>query len=140
MKGELVMLNEFEIMCKKLDTCKKGCINNKYICAEKAVQEYVNGDKKKLLQLKAQAEAGDFYSYSAFVIAVAALIVTCVDTMLDVPNITSVFLESLLVGTKILLIVCPTVYMLCNLQKYVEVLRWRKYILVAIEEVEKKFP
>ena len=73
------MRNEFEEMCKKLNNCKKGCVCNQYICAEKAVKEYVGEDRKKLLQLKAQAESGDYYSYGGFGLALTALVVSCLD-------------------------------------------------------------
>ena len=130
------MYNEFELMCKRLDKCNKGCVANKYICAERAVKEYVSDDKKKLLQLKAQAKSGDFYAYSAFVLAIAALIIACVDNVLGaIPGFEN--MVTLVATIKILMIVAPTLFYIFRLMKFAEVLKWRHYILEALSELEK---
>lgn len=128
------MDNEFECMCKRLEKCKNGCVANKYICAERAVKDYMGDDKKKLLQLKAQATAGDYYSYSAFVLAMAAVVVSCVDNVLDiVPEMGNLWV----VLIKIVMLILPALLYIFKLMKYTEVLKWRQYILTAISELEK---
>jgi len=128
------MDNEFECMCKCLEKCKNGCVANKYICAERAVKDYMGDDKKKLLQLKAQATAGDYYSYSAFVLAMAAVVVSCVDNVLDiVPEMGNLWV----VQIKIVMLILPALLYIFKLMKYTEVLKWRQYILTAISELEK---
>lgn len=130
------MDNEFETMCKRLDKCNKGCVANKYICAERAVKEYVGDDKKKLLQLKAQAMEKDFYLYSAFVLAVTAILVSCIDAAMG--PWTGLEIDPFLhVLIKILLIFVPVIIYFMKLYKYAKTLGWRQYILVAIAEQEK---
>lgn len=51
------MDNEFETMCKRLDKCNKGCVANKYICAERAVKEYV---EKEIIAVKGTSNGKGF--------------------------------------------------------------------------------
>ena len=85
-----------------------------------------------MLQIKAQAEGGDFYEYSAFMVALTALVISIVDAVLDFDNIV----------IRLFKIVMLTGYALCGMRKmlkYNDVLKWRKYILVAISELEREW-
>lgn len=123
------MSNEFETMCKRLSKYKRGCGDKQYACAEKAVIEYVGKDRKKLLQIKAQAEAGDFYSYSALLLGLVAVVISLVDALLGASNI---MIKIILLGT-------PGLCIIALILKYIHVLKWRSYILVAISEVEREW-
>lgn len=131
------MRNDFERMCKRLDKCRRGCEYNPYKCAEEAVENFVGTDRNKLLQLKAEVKGGDFYSYSAFRIAVIALIVTCISICLGMFGgdglINSIAYVIIVLATVIYVIV-----QLLSICRFNDVLKWRNYISVAVEEVEKE--
>lgn len=126
------MVNEFETICKNLSKCKCGCVDNLYICAEEAIKEYVGTDRKKLLQIKAQAEGGNFYEYSALMIALAALVISIFDAVFNFDHI-------IIKQIKMAILAGYGLYVLCKILKYITVLKWRKYILVAIVEIERKW-
>lgn len=46
------------ILCDELENCKKKsiCDFNEIICAKKALREYINGDKNRILKLKVQLD------------------------------------------------------------------------------------
>lgn len=127
------MFNQFEEICINLSKNKHRPGDNLYVCAEKAIKEYLGTDRKKMLQIKAQAEGGDFYSFSATLIASAALLIALGDVVLDVPN--AGIYANIFALIKIVLVGVPTIYILFKLLKYKDVLKWRKYILTAISEL-----
>lgn len=133
---KMVLLNDFETMCKRLYKCKQGCKSNPYLCAEEAVKEYIGSDRNRLLRLKAEAEGGDFYSYSTSVFALAALFISFMNAI----DIT--YIEPICgIPIKVLiwaLLGVVTVLLIIMVYKFWAVLKWRKYILVAISEIEKK--
>ena len=131
------MFNEFETICKNLNECKRGCRENLYVCAEEAISEYVGTDRKKLLQIKAQAEGGDFYSYSSLLVANTALLISFVNAIFVFPDI-GVF-DNIIGLLKILMLGICTLYMFFRILKFKDVLKWRKYILVAISEIEREW-
>ena len=131
------MRNDFENMCKSLDECNKGCKCSKYKCAKEAVENYVEMDKDRLLQLKAEAEGGDFYSYSAFTLAMTSLIVSCLDSIFDSATNDGIF-EWIMSIFKILIIATCVITYLYRMRKFTDVLKWRSYISIAISEHEKE--
>lgn len=105
-------------------------------CAEEAVENYVGNDRNKLLQLKAEAEGGDFYSHSAFRLAVIALVLPFISICLDIPveNTEVIMIRFWLKVCLTALCIVPLLLYLC---RFNDVLKWRNYIVVAINEVEK---
>lgn len=132
------MKNDFEQMCDRIDNCRCGCKNNVYKCAEKAVRDYVKNDREKMLQLKAQAEGGNFYDYSAMILAMSALVLTAIDNMMSYPGDGSGVIGLLYCTFKIVIVVGWALFSLHKIIKYKNVLKWRKYILIAIDETEKE--
>lgn len=126
------MRNDFEIMCKRLEKCRRGCECNPYKCAKEAVENYVGEDRNKLLQLKAEVKGGDFYSFAAFRLAVIALIVTFINTCLDYT------IGEILLNIRILITATCVVLALLSICRYNDVLKWGKYISVAVEEYEER--
>ena len=61
-------MSDFEKMCIELNKAKKSGLiaitsGTDYESAYKVVKEYVCNDKKKLLNLKGEARASDFFGY-----------------------------------------------------------------------------
>ena len=131
------MLNDFEIMCKRLYKCKQGCKSNPYLCAEEAVKEYIGSDRNRLLRLKAEAEGGDFYPYCTSLFALAALFISFINAIIDIFYNKPIF-GIPIIEFKVVILGAVTVLLLFMAYKFRTVLKWRKYILVAISEVEKK--
>lgn len=139
------MTNAFEKMCKELDEIKPcGCsmcvASNEYVCAYNAVKAYVGKDRNKLLKLKAEAESGDYneffskiFTLLSFLIAAFALIITIFFEIFK----NSESFKVIYGMTMLLVLVVVCIYIRVRIKKFNNVPKWRGYIRVAIEELEK---
>lgn len=51
------MKNELDILCDMLDlNCNRACDANEIVCAKRQLMKYTDGDREKLLKLKAQIQ------------------------------------------------------------------------------------
>ena len=72
------MKTKFAELCKKISKCKKSEPTNPIICAEKYTREYVAGDKKKLMRLKAEAKKEDIKTYVDTMLSLVAIVLSLV--------------------------------------------------------------
>ena len=84
------MDNAFEKMCRDLSrdkecimqvACKSGKDYNEILCAQNAVNDYVKGDKNKLLKLKAEADDLDYHKYLSQLISYLAMFLSALAVM-----------------------------------------------------------
>ena len=134
------MYMSFIELCKKLSKAKKcGCdlcvAGNEYLCAYNAVKEYVRDDKNKLLKLKAECAKESFGEFLALIVAVLALYISgiqCLTSVFDFGNIMWFKIAAVVV------LIIFVIWAIGLMEQFKCVSKWRSYIGVAIEEVEKE--
>lgn len=125
----MLQKNDFEIMCKKLESNTQLCFRNNcagddYLCILYAVKQYSeNGDNKsKLKSLKALALANDFSKYVSILFSFMAVSMAAL-SLFDLP-------------IKFLIAAIIIIVSVCYYFRYSYINKWREYILLAIEELE----
>lgn len=119
-------------LCKILEEESKNSMKSEIAIARKKVQEYINGDKDKYLQLKAEAEyepnGGEALSYviSFLGFAVAALAFAF--------TIFSTYNTYIMAMTVSIALIIEFVLAIRTLNKLKKSNRWKKYILAVINE------
>ena len=139
------MENTFEKMCRELNEIKPcGCsmcdASNEYVCAYKAVTRYVGNDNNRLLKLKAEAQAGDFIAFISTILSILSFLIASLTFILTIifEITTKGAIERNLVMVLMLIVVTGIcVFIHGKIKAYEGVSKWRKYIQVAIEELEK---
>ena len=134
------MYMSFIELCRKLSKAKRcGCDlctgENEYLCAYNAVKQYVQGDKNKLLKLKAECAKENFGEFLALLVAILAFYISAIEC------ITSFFNVEYLMWCKIVALALFLGFMIWGfslVEKFKCVSRWKSYIAVAIEVLEKE--
>lgn len=129
---------DFINICNRLrqDSKKEQGIS-KYVLAKTLVATYIEDDKNKLLQLKAESQRENFFEYQGYNIATTAVILTFYALFFTIieavlPNLVHVY--------GLLFVVIDTTWLLLLLwfeRKYRSVRDWRTFIQVAIEDFEQ---
>lgn len=133
------MMNDFEILCKRLENGKKYCFKqcyetNNYLCAKNAVLHYIGqNDKSKLLQLKAEAQEGLFREYFALLISFLSMFASTVTLFVTIKVI-----NDFIIGLLVIVLLILLIYTGWFIRKFSCVNKWRGYIKVAIDEIEKE--
>lgn len=124
-------MNDFEKICKRLNDSKKcGCFlcdaENEYICANNAVKAYVGEDKNKLYKLKGEAMVSNFGEYAAIILAALSVTLSVINTFITC--------------TKIMMVIAAgtSIYAFVQILKFGFVNKWKGYIQVAVEQLEKE--
>jgi len=137
-------MNDFEKMCKELES-RKRCNNqictdnNEYICAKRAVYRYANGERNRVLKIKAEARSGDWWVYVMTLLSIFAVFVSILALLYAVVCESEGYSVDVRYRKIIILAVLFVYIYLCfMINKFHSVSRWQEYILVAIEELEKE--
>lgn len=140
------------ILCDKLEKCttKSICDFNEIICAKKALREYINGDKNRILKLKVQLDLHknfreNTFSQLAFCVSIFSLMISTMASVFDISDsmnvknlnvqgvtfITAIFISFLI----IMIMVCATYNVYAsNYSRQ----KWMKYIEYALQDIEKE--
>jgi len=140
------------ILCDELENCKKKsiCDFNEIICAKKALREYINGDKSRILKLKVQLDLyknfrENTFSQLAFCVSIFSLMISTMASVFDIIDSMNVknlnvqgvtFIIAIFISFLIIMImVCATynVYT-SNYSRQ----KWMKYIEYALQDIEKE--
>jgi hypothetical protein len=140
------------ILCDELENCKKKsiCDFNEIICAKKALREYINGDKNRILKLKVQLDLyknfrENTFSQLAFCVSIFSLMISTMASVFDIIDSMNVknlnvqgvtFIIAIFISFLIIMImVCATynVYT-SNYSRQ----KWMKYIEYALQDIEKE--
>ena len=140
------------ILCDELENCKKKsiCDFNEIICAKKALREYINGDKNRILKLKVQLDLyknfrENIFSQLAFCVSIFSLMISTMASVFDIIDSMNVknlnvqgvtFIIAIFISFLIIMImVCATynVYT-SNYSRQ----KWMKYIEYALQDIEKE--
>lgn len=136
-------MNDFEILCKRLENGKKYCFKqcyetNNYLCAKNAVLHYINqDDKNKLLQIKAEAQEGVFREYISILISLLSMFFAAVAFIISI-NAECDLAKKIVLEILFLMVVLLMIYVLWFTKKFACVNKWRGYVRVAIDEIEKE--
>lgn len=140
------------ILCDELENCKKKsiCDFNEIICAKKALREYINGDKNRILKLKVQLDLHknfreNTFSQLAFCVSIFSLMISTMASVFDIIDSMNVknlnvqgvtFIIAIFISFLIIMImVCATynVYT-SNYSRQ----KWMKYIEYVLQDIEKE--
>lgn len=140
------------ILCDELENCKKKsiCDFSEIICAKKALREYINGDKNRILKLKVQLDLHknfreNTFSQLAFCVSIFSLMISTMASVFDIIDSMNVknlnvqgvtFIIAIFISFLIIMImVCATynVYT-SNYSRQ----KWMKYIEYALQDIEKE--
>lgn len=134
-------------LCDKLENCSKNeiCYKNKIVCTKAVLQSYINGDENKRLKLKAQIkqyEKGIYESMTETLsqaVAVAALATSCISLIVSVTN-KDIIAVDISVFVLILLSIVLMVVLIAKwgINKFGYRDKWKKYIEVVLEDMEKE--
>lgn len=86
-------MNKFDEICKMLEKekncgcCEERVFDNKYTCAKKIVDNYVNGDCDKLYQLKAESMKSDLMADMAYIVSIVALFSSVLGNMFAIMTV-----------------------------------------------------
>lgn len=131
---KLIKKNTFEQLC---DTLAEAYDYSKdeYKYTRDYLKENYLSDLDILWKIKAEANDMSFLEYTTFKIAVLALIYSSVDVIIGIFPV-----ETFGIGSSILylIILGGITIILLRKSKFVSVSKWRKYVLGAIEEIERE--
>lgn len=122
----------FITMCKSLERASKESMESEVALVRKKVKEYVNGDKDKYIQLKAEVDFesnitdsfGYVFSLLGFAVAALAFLYSVASEFDKIA--TAIVVTSALLGELILAVIAVRRLGLIN--------KWRRYIVTVINE------
>lgn len=131
------MKNKFEMMCDDLE--KWYTVNqNEITYVKEYISKYAEGDKEKLLKIKAEAQEISHSEYLGIKISILAFVISGIGICHDmIPD----NIYATLINLFFLAIIAFVIYKsgLLN-DKYKSVGKWRKYVLVAVDELILEVP
>lgn len=138
-------MNDYEKICKNLkdrEKCCKACCKNenKYICAKRAVKEYVKDDRNLLLKLKGDIKQSDYWTYVTNLRSSFSLVITSLSFF--VLCISLFYKENMVlfcyILASLLLVIFYSVALLRRIREYSCVNQWGGYVQVAIDEIDSE--
>lgn len=140
------MKNKFEMMC---DDFEKGYMvnQNEITYVKEYISKYAEGDKEKLLKIKAEAQEISHPEYLGIKISILAFVVSgigiCHDMIPDITITDSIYVTLINGGISLFFLaaIVFTIYKsgIIN-DKFKSVGKWRKYVLVAVDELIMEIP
>lgn len=129
--------NDFQLICNNLNQCKKECYCNPIVCSRAFLRSYVKNDLDLLMKIKVEAEEYD--NGNIFKNNQISILMCFIATSSLVLNMEKEMGNTVLVVVEIQVFLAVLVFlMILASEKLDKIQRWRKYILVAIDEIEKE--
>ena len=129
--------NDFQLICNNLNQCKKECYCNPIVCSRAFLRSYVKNDLDLLMKIKVEAEEYD--NGNIFKNNKRSILMCFIATSSLVLNMEEEMGNTVLVVVEIQVFLAVLVFlMILASEKLDKIQRWRKYILVAIDEIEKE--
>ena len=128
--------NDFQLICNNLNQCKKECYCNPIVCSRAFLRSYVKNDLDLLMKIKVEAEEYD--NGNIFKNNKISILMCFIATSSLVLNMEEEMGNTVLVVVEIQVFLAVLVFlMILASEKLDKIQRWRKYILVAIDERKK---
>ena len=129
--------NDFQLICNNFNQCKKECYCNPIVCSRAFLRSYVKNDLDLLMKIKVEAEEYD--NGNIFKNNKISILMCFIATSSLVLNMEEEMGNTVLVVVEIQVFLAVLVFlMILASEKLDKIQRWRKYILVAIDEIEKE--
>ena len=134
MMSREVQKNSFEKMCDKLE--EDYTFNeNEVMHVRKYIKSNIENDVDMLLKIKAEALEDDYSVFQSIKIAIVALVVTAIGTFYELLPVIENELASCAVRMVYLALIMFTIMKILKPQHFKTVSKWRKYVLVVIDEM-----
>lgn len=140
-------MNNFEKICKELENKKcnencefhKECKKNKYLCAKNRVKQFVAGNKETLLLLKSETQGSSFEEFCSMIMSLISFLLSVISIYITISTPMSKSDCDISIFCKIIGIsaIILSAIGIIFLFKFKSVYTWRKYIITAVEEIEK---
>ena len=129
--------NDFQLICNNLNQCKKECYCNPIVCSRAFLRSYVKNDLDLLMKIKVEAEEYD--NGNIFKNNKISILMCFIATSSLVLNMEEEMGNTVLVVVEIQVFLAVLVFLMILASEILDkIQRWRKYILVAIDEIEKE--
>lgn len=129
----MIKKNEFETICDKLENCNKKCKSNPIICARRYINEYAEGDKDRLLKLKAEGGSIEYKDFLEMLFSMLACLFSGIFLILSIIKTNTIMsIYALTIIATCILIALKGMNAFGNVRKY------QKYILIVIEDELKE--
>ena len=139
-------MNDFEKICKNLNE-RKTCNNhmckvtNEYICAKRAVEMYVNGDKNRLSKLKGEMIVSDWWEFVSNLLSIISMVVAVLTLLYTVVCQATAIDKKIIVIYGYILLTSVIFFLSIlyrKMKKYQGVAKWKGYVQVAIENLDEE--
>lgn len=131
--------DDLTVLCDELEQCNnKVCVKNEIVCAKKKIQEYAGNDINKQLKLKTLIEIHDegdrvgIFNYMSVLISVFSFCATVTYNLSGKQEYALYVISAMLV----LLMVCAITLRFAK--KTTSRKKWRRYLKVALNNIEKE--
>lgn len=141
-------MNDLEKICKFLDKGKTGCGNDccsgdNYMCAKYMVKQYISKgdnrmDKKRLLLLKFECKDSLYENSYSLLVSMVSMAICALALLFSIVNTISKNDDFLISLFLLLALVVFCIILILTLNNDKPVKKYRPYILIAIEEIEKE--
>ncbi|WP_029504954.1 hypothetical protein [Lachnoclostridium phytofermentans] len=131
----------FYDICNRLDSCNKSCYSDSITCTKKILKHQIGGDYNKFLEIKAECIDSDYSSGAANFISQAALVVAVYSFATDILDriIDYVIIKIIISLFYFLIASVFSIYCLRKITNKKSIIKWRKYILVVLDDMEKNW-
>ncbi len=152
--------DDFEELCRILDSNSRAKGDMGYV--KLYLVNRISGNKDTLLKIKAECQSWNYMEYSAFALSMCALFISIISVITDifglvsedniiltvnvlnnstfeVINQTGFNINIILIIAYYLCVIGTIIYFLVNLKSKLYILRWKQYILVYLDEIEKNW-
>jgi len=138
-------MNDYQRLRNAVKKCytKQSCMcvgNNVMTCASQVVRKWVDGDKDKLLELKAQARNSDLNVQRNSITSTANMAIAMFTIYFTVVVGMDAKPEDKVAILLLLLLMLLIIYLIVSIVNYSlrKIGIWNEYMNIAIEEVEKE--
>lgn len=133
-------MDDLTKLCDELEKCKKkrSCYANEIVCTKAKLKCYIDGDVNKILKLKAQIKIRDNYTQGdiGVISLIVSVITLCLSIFSEISGGTSIeYILYSLYGLIALLII--TLISLWGKKKYGYRDKWKRYIEVVLQDIDK---
>lgn len=132
-------IKELIVLCDELEKCaEKKCMNNEIVCAKRKIEEYAGEDINKRLKLKAMINIYDEDGKTDFLCSFSLLLSFFSFCIAGVNGLIEKQEYSLYILLFLIIIIVLLVIYLVNSNKTNARKKWKHYLKVVLEDIEKE--
>lgn len=139
------MMDDLKYICMKIDNCEKSklCFKNKVICTRRVLERYIDGNRDKILVLRAELNRFEKpkereVSYISVTLSFCTLVTTMIYSGLTQDETRGAIYWLYILFVLLALFVFGVNIKI--LQKNESIInKWKEYILVVLDDMEKEY-